>query len=177
MRDHRRQPAERREPLALRRLALEARDRVGERVEGARQQPRVLVVPRLRRARRGGVRSPVAAISFIASVSAASGRVTVRATAQLSSRLTATARAAASASAVRSVRSGRSASARERRTSTTGARGSGPERGAHRGVLLAGSLHALHARRRRRPEVRRRLARQRRREHAAARARPPRRCR
>ena len=62
-------------------------------------------------------RSPVAAISFIASVSAASGRVTVRATAQLSSTLTATAATAATTRASRSVRSGRSASARERSTS------------------------------------------------------------
>jgi hypothetical protein len=71
-------------------------------------------------------RSPVAAISFIASVSAASGRVTVRATAQLSSTLTATAASAATTSALRSVRSGPSASPRERSTSAYGARGSAP---------------------------------------------------
>ena len=45
VRDDRRQPAERRQPLLLRHLALEARDRVGQRVERRRQQPRVLVVP------------------------------------------------------------------------------------------------------------------------------------
>ena len=71
-------------------------------------------------------RLPVAAISFIASVSAASGRVTVRASAQLSSRLTATATTAAIPSASRSVRSGRSASARERSTSTCGAPATSP---------------------------------------------------
>ena len=76
----RREPAERREPVPQRRLLLEARDRVGERAEGARQQPRVLVVPRLagrRSAARGRRwrRSPSSR-----RVSAASGRVTVRAT-------------------------------------------------------------------------------------------------
>ena len=43
--DDRRQPAERRQPLLLRHLALETRDRIGQRVERRRQQPRVLVVP------------------------------------------------------------------------------------------------------------------------------------
>ena len=71
-------------------------------------------------------RSPVAAICFISSVSAASGRVTVRATAQLSSTLTAMAPNAAAATAARSVRSGRSASARERRTTTSGASAPSP---------------------------------------------------
>ena len=39
------QPAEGGEPLAQRGLALEARDRVGERAEGPRHEPGVLVVP------------------------------------------------------------------------------------------------------------------------------------
>ena len=46
VRDHGRQAAEGRQPLALRRLALEAVERAGQRVEGAGQEPRVLVVPR-----------------------------------------------------------------------------------------------------------------------------------
>ena len=46
VRHHGREPAQRREPLAQRGLALEAGDRVGERAEAARHQPRVLVVPR-----------------------------------------------------------------------------------------------------------------------------------
>ena len=45
VRDHGREPAERREPLLLRNLALEARDRIGQRVEGRGQQARILVVP------------------------------------------------------------------------------------------------------------------------------------
>ena len=45
VRDHRGQPAERRQPLALRRLALEAHDRVGQRVERRRQHVRIVVVP------------------------------------------------------------------------------------------------------------------------------------
>jgi hypothetical protein len=45
VRDDGGEPAEGREPLAQRRLALEARDRVGERAEAARHEPRVLVVP------------------------------------------------------------------------------------------------------------------------------------
>ena len=48
VRDDRRHAAERRQPLALRRLALKARDRVGQRVEGRRQQPRVFVLPAAR---------------------------------------------------------------------------------------------------------------------------------
>ncbi len=65
-------------------------------------------------------RSPVAAISFIASVRAARGRVTVRASAQLRRRPSPTAARAATKRAARSVCRGRSASARERRTTTNG---------------------------------------------------------
>ena len=53
VRDDRRQAAERRQPLALRRLALEAIERDRQRMEGAGQEPRVLVVPRRRRRRLG----------------------------------------------------------------------------------------------------------------------------
>ena len=70
VRDDGGEPAERRQPLALRRFALEAADRVGHRVEGGREQPRVLVFPpragRRQQIRR--VRSPVAAISRIVAV-------------------------------------------------------------------------------------------------------------
>ena len=52
VRDDGRQPSERREPLALRRLALEACDRIGHRVEGRGEQPRVLVFPMWRRRHR-----------------------------------------------------------------------------------------------------------------------------
>ena len=45
VRDDGRQAAERRQPLLLRHLALEPRDRVRQRVEGRRQQLRVFVVP------------------------------------------------------------------------------------------------------------------------------------
>ncbi len=45
VRDHGRQAAERAEPLLLRHLALKARDRIGQRVEGGRQQPGIVVVP------------------------------------------------------------------------------------------------------------------------------------
>ena len=81
VRDHRGQPPERRQPLALRRLALERADRFGERVERAARAG-----ARPRRPRRGSctatrwVRSPVAATSRIAAVTADSGRVIVRAT-------------------------------------------------------------------------------------------------
>ena len=54
MRHHRRQAPERRQPLALRRLPLEALNRVGHRVEGRGEQPRVLVLP----AAVGGHRDP-----------------------------------------------------------------------------------------------------------------------
>ena len=46
VRDDGGQAAERRQPLLLRRLLLEPRDRLGHRVERRRQQPRVLVIPR-----------------------------------------------------------------------------------------------------------------------------------
>ena len=78
--DDRRKPPQRREPFALRGLALESRNGAGHRVEGRRQQPRIFVLPPrpgdsgIRR-----VRSPVAAMSRIAAVTAPSGRVTVRA--------------------------------------------------------------------------------------------------
>ena len=45
VRDDGRQTAERRQALFLRHLALEPHDRIGQRVEGGRQQPRVLVLP------------------------------------------------------------------------------------------------------------------------------------
>ena len=82
VRDDGREAAERRQPLLLRHLALEARDRVGQRVERRRQQPRVLVVPAAGRRASAifRVRSPVAATSRMTSVMAASGRVIVRAT-------------------------------------------------------------------------------------------------
>ena len=82
-------------------------------------------------------RSPVAAILFIASVRAASGRVTVRARAQLRSSPRPTATSAATARAARSAESGRSASARERRTRTMGAVSARAERRAEGRVLLA----------------------------------------
>ena len=56
-------------------------DGVGEGVEGSRQEARVLVVPALGAAPILRVRSPVVAISRMAAVMVASGRVTVRATA------------------------------------------------------------------------------------------------
>ena len=45
VRDDRRQPSERRQPLLLRHLALRPGDRLGQRVERRRQQPRVFIVP------------------------------------------------------------------------------------------------------------------------------------
>ena len=45
VRDHGRQPAQRRQPLALRGLALKADDRIGQRIERRRQHVRVVVVP------------------------------------------------------------------------------------------------------------------------------------
>ena len=69
VRDDRRQAAERRQPFLLRHLALEPRDRIGQRVERRRQQPRVLVVPaRPPRSTILRVRSPVAATSRITPV-------------------------------------------------------------------------------------------------------------
>ena len=47
VRDDGRQPAERRQPLLLRHLALKARHRVGQRVERRREQLRVFVVPQV----------------------------------------------------------------------------------------------------------------------------------
>ena len=99
--DDRGQAAERRQPLLLRHLALEPRDRVGQRVERRRQQPRVFVVPAAAaRSTIFRVRSPVAATSRITSVMAASGRVMVRATAKLRSVASRTATSAVTASSV-----------------------------------------------------------------------------
>ena len=62
VRDDRRHAAERRQPLALRRLALESRDRVGQRVEGrGEQRASSSCQPRERAAASLRVRSPVAA--------------------------------------------------------------------------------------------------------------------
>ena len=60
VRDDGRQPSERREPLALRRFALEARDRVGHRVEGGREEPGILVLPGGAAGRRGDAPRQVA---------------------------------------------------------------------------------------------------------------------
>ena len=53
VRDDRRHAAERRQPLALRRFALKARDRIDERIEGRRQQASIFVVPAARAAQAG----------------------------------------------------------------------------------------------------------------------------
>ena len=73
------------------------------------------------------VRSPVAAISRIVAVIAASGRVTVRATPKLSSVASRTASTAVAPSTVWSARRNRSRSVRDRRISAVGARLSLPE--------------------------------------------------
>ena len=52
MGDDGREPPERRQPLALRRFALKARDRIGHRVERRGEQPRVFVLPARRRGKR-----------------------------------------------------------------------------------------------------------------------------
>ncbi len=123
-------------------------------------------------------RSPVAAISFIASVRAASGRVTVRARAQLRSSPRPTATSAATASAVRSVRSGRSASARDRRTRTRGAVAPAPSAALRPACSSPSRSTLAHPRAPGgRQEGRVVAARQRRGEHASAPSRPPRGCR
>ena len=96
-------------------------------------------------------RSPVAAILFIASVRAASGRVTVRARAQLRSSPRPTATRAATARAARSAESGRSASARERSTRTRGAPSPAPSAVRQGHVLLAVQVDPRHPRAPRRP--------------------------